>query len=276
MIEDMQLHGLSENTQELYVRAVSQLSKCVHRSPDKVSEEDIRAYFLYLTKEKKAARSTATVALCGIKFFYEHTRRRDWPTLRLVRPAPEHKLPVILSPDEVRRVLAEVKAPVYRVCLTTIYSCGLRLREGARLQVADVDSERMMLHIHGGKGKRDRYVALPQPTLWRLREFWKTHRSPDWLFPARRAKHSGEPITGESVQSAFARALKKSGITKKAHVHTLRHAYATHLMERGVHLRVIQETLGHRHPGTTSIYTHLTQAVWDTITTPLNELMKDL
>ena len=248
MIEDMQLHGLSENTQELYVRAVSQLSKYVHRSPDKVTEEDIREYFLYLTNEKKAARSTATVALCGIKFFYEHTLRRDWPTLRLVRPAPEHKLPVILSPDEVRRVLTEVNAPVYRVCLTTIYSCGLRLREGARLQVADVDSERMMLHIHGGKGKRDRYVALPHPTLLRLREFWKTHRSPHWLFPARSAKHPGEPVPGESLQRAFYRALKKSGITKKAHVHTLRHAYATHLMERGVHLRLIQEALGHRDP----------------------------
>jgi site-specific recombinase XerD len=276
MIEDMQLHGLSENTQELYARAVSQLSKYVHRSPDNVSEEDIREYFLYLTNEKKAARSTTTVALCGIKFFYENTLRRDWPTLRLLRPAPEHKLPIILSPDEVRRVLAEVNLPVYRVCLTTIYSCGLRLLEGARLQVADVDSERMMLPIQGGKGKRDRYVALPEPTLIRLREFWKTHRSPEWLFPARRSKHPGKPITGDSLQSAFYHALKKSGITKKAHVHSLRHAYATHLMERGVHLRLIQETLGHRHPGTTAIYTHLTQSVRDRIITPLNELMKDL
>ena len=165
MIEDMQLHGLSENTQELYVRAVSQLSQYVHRGPDKVTEEDIRQYFLYLTNEKKSSRSTTTVALCGIKFFYENTLRRDWPTLRLVRPAPEYKLPVILSRDEVRRVLAEVQLPIYRVCLTTIYSCGLRLMEGARLQVADVDRERMLLHIHGGKGKRDRYVALPEPTL---------------------------------------------------------------------------------------------------------------
>ena len=147
MIEDMQLHGLSENTQDLYTRAVSQLSKYAHRSPDKVTEEDIRQYFLYLTNEKKSARSTTTVALCGIKFFYENTLRRDWPALRLVRPAGEHKLPVMLSRDEVRRVLAEVQLPVYRVCLTTIYSCGLRMMEGARLQVADVDSARMLLCI---------------------------------------------------------------------------------------------------------------------------------
>ena len=275
MIEDMQLHGLSENTQELYARAVSQLSQYVHRSPDKVTEEDIRQYFLYLANEKKSARSTTTVALCGIKFFYESTLRRDWPTLRLVRPAREQKLPIILSRDEVRRVLAEVHVPVYRVCLTTIYSCGLRLMEGARLQVADVDSGRMMLHIHG-KGKRDRYVTLPEPTLRRLREFWKTHRSPEWLFPARSWKHQGEPITGDSLQRAFYRALKKSGITKKAHVHSLRHAHATHLMEVGVNLRLIQETLGHRNPSTTAIYTHLTQPARDTMTIPLHELVKDL
>ncbi|HEY6267042.1 MAG TPA: site-specific integrase [Candidatus Acidoferrum sp.] len=276
MIEDMQLHGLSENTQELYVRAVSQLSQYVHRGPDKVTEEDIRRFFLYLANEKKAARSTATVALCGIKFFYENTLRRDWPTLQLVRPAREHKLPVVLSRDEVHRVLAEVQILVYRACLKTIYSCGLRLMEGVRLQVADVDSERMVLHIHGGKGKRDRYVALPKPTLIGLRECWKTHGSRQWLFPARNSKHAGEPITGKTLQRAFSDALQRSGITKKAHVHSLRHAYATHLLEVGVNLRLIQETLGHRNPQTTAIYAHLTQPVRETMTKHLDELMKDL
>ena len=274
MIEDMQLHGLSKITQESYVRAVRQLSQYVQRGPDKISEEDIRRYFLYLANEKKVRRSTATVALCGIKFFYENTLRRDWPTLRLVRPAYERKLPVVLSRDEVRRVLAEVQLAVYRVCLTTIYSCGLRLTEGARLQVADIDSERMLLRIHG-KGKRERYVALPEPTLNKLRALWKTHRSPKWLFPSWCSKRAA-PITGRSLQRAFGDALQRSGITKKAHVHTLRHAYATHLMEVGVNLRLIQETLGHRHPRTTAIYTHLTQPVWDTMTGPLHELVKDL
>jgi integrase/recombinase XerD len=278
MIEDMQLRGYSATTQELYARAVSQLSKYVQHGPDKVTEEELRQYFLYLANEKKSARSSATVALCGIKFFYEHTLRRDWPTLQLVRPGREHKLPVVLSREEVRQALAEVRTPVYRVCLTTIYSCGLRLREGAGLQVADVDSARMVLHIHG-KGKRDRYVPLPERTLELLREFWKTHRSHEWLFPApvrRGLKHPGGPLNGRSLQAAFYRAWKKTGIAKRAHVHTLRHSYATHLMEAGVHLRLIQDILGHSSPKTTAVYTHLTRQVRDTLTRPLHELMKDL
>ena len=275
MIEDMQLHGYSANTQELYVRAVSLMSEYVHHGPDKVTEEELRRYFLYLTNEKKSSRSTTTVALCGIKFFYEHTLRRDWPILRLTRPAPEYKLPVVLSREEVRRVLAEVRKPIYRVCLTTIYSCGLRLMEGAQLRVADVDSARMVLIIHG-KGKRDRHVALPEPTLKMLREFWKTHRSPEWLFPAPGLELPIGPITGRSLQRAFYYAWEKTGIAKRAHVHSLRHSYATHLMEKGVHLRLIQDTLGHRSPKTTAVYTHLTRAVRDTLTQPLHELMKDL
>src|SRR5215831_15019887 len=147
MIEDMQLRGLSANTQEAYVRAVSQLTEYVKHGPVKVTEEEIRQYFLYLANEKKASRSTTTITLCGIKFFYEHTLGRDWPVLRLVQPAYERKLPVVLSREEVGQILAEVRIPVYRVCLTTIYSCGLRLMEGAQLRVSDVDSARMVLYI---------------------------------------------------------------------------------------------------------------------------------
>lgn len=282
MIEDMQLRGYSARTQEAYVRAVRQLGEHFHRGPEQVTEEDLRQYFLYLTNEQKVARPTATIALCGIKFFYEHTLRRDWTTLGLVRPPHEFKLPVVLSREEVRRVLAEVRIPVYRVCLTTIYSGGLRLMEGARLQVADVDSARMLLHIHG-KGKQDRYVPLPERTLLLLREFWKTHRSPTWLFPAPTrhgtgwsVAHNAGPVTRSSLQSAFCRAWKKTGIAKRAHVHTLRHAYATHLLEAGVNLRLIQDNLGHRSPKTTALYTHLTREVRATLTDPLNELMKDL
>src|SRR5712664_3292464 len=149
MLEDMQLRGFSARTQECYAAA-------------------LRQYFLYLANEKKVARATATIALCGIRFFFEQTLRREWTTLRFVRPAAEHKLPVILSREEVRRVLAAVRIPVYRACLTTIYACGLRLLEGTRLQVPDIDSARMLLHIHG-KNKQDRYVPLPESTLQLLR-----------------------------------------------------------------------------------------------------------
>lgn len=282
MLEDMQLRGLSARTQEAYARAVWQLAQHYRRRPDQLSDEELRQYFLYLTNEKKIARPTATIALCGIKFFYEQTLKQDWPTLRFVRPAAEHKLPVILSREEVRRVLAAVRIPVYRACLTTIYACGLRLLEGTRLQVPDVDSARMMLHIHG-KNKQDRYVPLPATTLQLLRAHWRTHRSPRWLFPAptrhglaHSLKHDGGPVTRSSLQSAFRRAVQRAGIAKRAHVHTLRHSYATHLLEAGVNLRLIQDNLGHRSPRTTAIYTHLTREVRATLTEPLNQLMRDL
>ena len=282
MLEDMQLRGLSARTQEAYARAVWQLAKHYHRRPDQLGDEDLRQYFLYLTKEKKIARPTATIALCGIKFFYEQTLQQAWPTLRFVRPAREWKLPVVLSRKEVRQILGVVRIPVYQVCLKTIYACGLRLLEGSHLQVADVDSARMALHIHG-KGKQDRYVPLPQSTLQLLRAHWRTHRSPLWLFPAptrhglaHSLAHDGGPVTRSSLQSAFRAALKRSGLNKWAHVHTLRHSYATHLREAGVNLRVIQDHLGHRSLRTTAIYTHLTRELRATVTDPLNHLMADL
>ena len=156
MIEDMQLNGLSASTQEGYLNAVQQLARHYHLSPDKLSEEDLRQYFLYLTNEKKVSRSTATVALCAIKFLCEQTLQRSWSPLRLVRPPRAKKLPVVLSRDEVRRALAAVRIPAYRACLTTIYACGLRANEGAHLRVEDGDSGRMFLHIIQGKGNQDR------------------------------------------------------------------------------------------------------------------------
>jgi len=282
MIEDMQLRGLSARTQECYVNAVRQLAAHHHRSPDQLGEEDLRQYFLYLANEKKVARATATIALCGIKFLYEHTLHQHWTTLKFVRPPREKKLPVVLSREEVRRILTEVRIPVYRACLTTIYACGLRLLEGAHLQVADVDSARMLLHIHG-KGKKDRYVPLPEPILQVLRAHWRTHRSPTWLFPAptrhglqHSLAHDAGPITRSSLQSAFRAALQRSRIAKRAHVHSLRHSYATHLLEAGVNLRIIQENLGHGSARTTQIYTHLTREVRATLTDPLNQLMQGL
>ncbi len=282
MMEDMQLRGFSARTQECYVAAVRQLAEHYHRPPDQLTEEDLRQYFLYLANEKRVARATATIALCGIKFFYERTLQRQWTTLQFVRPPREKKLPVVLSREEVRRILPEVRIPVYRACLTTIYACGLRLLEGAHLQVPDVDSARMMLHIHG-KGKQDRYVPLAAPTLDGLRAYWRTHRSPCWLFPAptrhglaHSLAHQGGPVTRSSLQSAFRAALRRSGLAKRAHIHTLRHSYATHLLEAGVNLRIIQENLGHRSARTTQVYTHLTREVRATLTDPLNQLMQGL
>jgi integrase/recombinase XerD len=279
MIEDMQLAGYSARTQEAYVGAVRQLFAHFDCNPSQLTEEQLRQYFLYLANERKVSRPTATIALCGIKFFYQRTLKRDWTTLGLVRPRPEKKLPVVLSREEVRRILEHVHTAVYRACLKTIYSCGLRLLEGANLQVADIDSGRMLLLIHG-KGGKDRYVPLPERTLELLREFWKTHRSRPWVFPATtRGLKAGaqiHPLTDSSLQKAFKRAVDAAGISKRAHIHSLRHSYATHLLEMGVNLRIIQESLGHGSARTTQIYTHLTREARDSLANPLNELMKDL
>jgi integrase/recombinase XerD len=248
-------------------------------TPARLTEEQLREYFLYLANERKVARATATIALCGVKFFFERTLHRDWPTLELIRPRAQKKLPVVLTREEVRRILERVHTPVYNVCLKTIYSCGLRLLEGAHLQISDIDSGRKALHIQG-KGGKERYVPLPDRALELLREFWVTHRSRPWMFPAtaRRSKTDSpsHPVTGDSLQNAFKRAIDGTGISKRAHVHSLRHSYATHLLEMGVNLRIIQENLGHGSARTTQIYTHLTAEARAALIDPLNQLMKDL
>lgn len=280
MMEDLQLRGYSPRTQEAYLHAVRQLAAHFHRSPDLITEEDLRAYFLHLTTVKHFAAASFTIVLCGIKFFFVRTLGRDWKLLDLVRPRREKKLPVVLSRDEVHRILDRVRLPVYRACLITIYACGLRLLEGARLQVPDVDSSRMLLHIHGKAGK-DRYVPLPVRTLEILRAHWRTHRAPQWLFPApvRRGTRyfvpeGAGPISDSSLQSAFRRALTLSGLAKRAHVHTLRHSYATHLLEDNTPTRTIQVYLGHGSLRTTQIYTHLTQEVHQAARDPINKLME--
>ncbi len=165
MIEDMQLRGFAERTQEAYLSAVRQLAKHYHKTPDQIDEEELRQYFLFLKNEKHAARNTCTIALCGIKFFFQHTLGREWKTFDFLRPAKEKKLPVVLSVEEIRRILKCVRLYHYLVCLTTIYACGLRLLEGTRLQVSDIDGQRKMLHIHQAKGNKDRYVPLPDACL---------------------------------------------------------------------------------------------------------------
>ena len=284
MIQDLQLRGYSDSTQDLYVNAVRQLCEHFDKTPGKITEQDLRNYFLYGKNVKKWSRSTSTVALCGIKFFYENTIKRPWPTLLFIRPGREKKLPVVLSRDEVRALLRNIHLLRYRVCLSTIYSCGLRLSEGTHLKVEDIDSDRGFIcirHSKGTMGKKDRNVPLPQKTLELLREQWKSHRNETWLFPS--AGQSGtdmpyavKPISNSSVQTAFRSALKSAGINKKATVHSMRHSWATHLLEAGINLRLIQVWLGHSSPSTTSVYTHLTEKAKTVAAKTINELMAEL
>jgi site-specific recombinase XerD len=280
MIEEMQLRGYAKSTIEGYVHSIAQLARHYRRSPDLLTEAEVRDYLLYLANDKKLARGSFSVVLGGLRFFYSEIAPRDWQAIKVAKPRYVKTLPIVLSREEVWRILDCVRKDVYRVCLTTIYSCGLRLLEGCSLRVSDVDTAGGVLRIHG-KGLRHRDVPLPSETLRLLREHWLTHRSTTWLFPAvtkhgtaHSVAHDCGHVTRDSVQSAFRRAAERSGINKRAHVHTLRHSYATHLLEDSVNLRIIQQILGHASPITTAVYTHLTREVRQAAREPIDGLMK--
>jgi len=272
MLEDLQLAGYTPKTQKSYIDAVRGLAKHYKRSPDQLSEEEVRRFFLHLVNVRKSARSTITIYLCGIKFFYETTLKRTWNIFDLVRPKHIKKLPVVLSGDEVRTIISSIRKPVARVALTLIYSCGLRVSEAAKLRVEDIDSERSLLWVRNGKGGKDRSVPLSEPTLACLREFWRTTKAKGWFFQG----PDGEHVNIATIQSSFKAALLKSGINKTASVHSLRHSFATHLLECGVDIRIIQKILGHESITTTCIYTHLTDKITDHLGKVLTRLTANL
>jgi site-specific recombinase XerD len=278
MHHDLQLAGLSERTCEAYLRAVRQLADHFHTPPDRLSEQQLRDYLLHLKNDRKLASASLIVACCGIKFFYSHTAPRDWPTLDKLRVRRDRTLPDVLSVDEVRRLIAAVRTPHNRAYFWTVYSLGLRLGEGLNLQVRDIDAARMMVHVHRGKGARDRYVPLPSSTLKVLREHWVTHRHPVWLFPAtgrdhRQAAQADGPMQRSSVQGALRRVVRELELRKTISIHTLRHSYATHLLEAGVNLRLIQQYLGHSSLRTTMVYLHLTNVSHEQAFARIEELM---
>jgi integrase/recombinase XerD len=263
MHQDLQLAGLSERTQEAYLRAVRQLAAHFRQAPDQLTETQLREYLLYLKNDKLFAPSSLIVAACGIKFFYTHTAPRDWKTLQKLRVPRAKTLPDVLTIDEVRRLIDAVRTPHNQTYFWTVYSLGLRLQEGLNLQVGDIDGARMLVHVHHGKGAKDRYVPLPRRTLSLLRQYWATHRHPLWLFPAtgRDHQHAASatgPMERSSVQGAMRRVVHELDFRKAISIHTLRHSYATHLLEAGVNLRLIQQYLGHSSLQTTMVYLHLT------------------
>ena len=281
MQEDMQLAGLAARTQEAYLGVVHRLADHAQKAPEQLTEADLRQYFLYLRTERKLSRSSLTIALCGVKFLFEHTLQRDWPTLAIIRPPAEHKLPSVLSQAEVHDLLNRIRVPRYRICLSVIYACGLRVTEAVSLTVPQIDSARMLLHIQAGKGNKDRYVPLPQRALQLLRAQWLTHRHPVWLFPAidpaTGTVHTAtQPMIVDGVQRAFRAAVQEAGMHKHASVHTLRHSWATHLLEAGVTLRMIQQWLGHTSLTTTSHYTHLTRSAEQRAAETLDQILGDV
>ena len=280
MTEDMILRGFSGKTQSSYTRSVLGLACYYKRSPDLLSEEDLRRYFVHLTCERKLARPTITIALCGIKFFYEKTLKRDWSLTGVPVPKREEKVPVVLSKREVIAILSRVKEVRHRACLFLIYACGLRLGEACWIQVTDIDRERGLLHVRG-KGAKERYVPLPAGMSPLLEACWNSHQNPVWLFPwvgrgARQGRTADQHVPLSTVQQAFRKAYKASGVTKKVSVHSLRHAYATHLMEARVPLPQIQAWLGHSSAATTRIYAHLTEQSTQASAGIVSDLMSDL
>jgi integrase/recombinase XerD len=278
MQQDLQLAGLSERTQEAYLRAVRQLADHFHTPPDRLSEQQVRDYFLHLKNDRKFASASLVIAYSGIKFFYSHTTPRDWPTLQRLRVRKEKRLPDVLSVDEVRRLIAAVRTRHNQAYFWTVYSLGLRLEEGLHLQVGDIDSQRMLVHVRRGKGAKDRYVPLPSRTLKVLRQYWATHRHPEWLFPAtgrdgQQTASADQPMTRSSVQKAMSRVVHELKFQKAISIHSLRHSYATHLLEAGVNLRLIQQYLGHSSLNTTMVYLHLTTASQEQAVARIETLM---
>lgn len=272
MMQDLALAGYSPKTQKAYLDAVRALAKHYMRSPDQLSEDEVRGFFLHLITVKKAAKSTVTIHLCGIKFFFEKTLGRQWPVFELVRPRRSKKLPVVLSREEVRAVLKLVRHPMARMALTTMYACGLRISEVARLTIGDIDADRKQLWVRFGKGSKDRAVPLPDHVLALLRAHYQSHgKGGSWLFP-----HTEGHITTDLLQDVFKLALHEAGIRKNATPHTLRHSYATHLLENGEDITTLQKILGHADISTTKIYLHLTSRITERLGRSLNELMSDL
>jgi len=251
MLEDMRVRNLAENTQRSYVQHVAAFARHFERSPEELGPEEIRAYQVYLTDERKLAPASVCIVSGALRFLYHVTLKREWVESEIPLPKKPFKLPVILSSDEIMRFLECVRSLMMRTLLMTIYAAGLRVSEATHLKVADIDSQRMMLRIVQGKGQKDRYVMLSPKLLENLRAYWKVEHPTNWLFPG---GIPGEPISRHAVALACRNAHRRCGIKKPITPHSLRHAFATHLLENGTDVRTIQLLMGHRSLATTARY----------------------
>jgi site-specific recombinase XerD len=264
----MEVKGLSPKTQKTYLACVRRFVAHYERAPETLGTEEIRTFLHYLIKDRQGSSSSINQHYSALKFLYETTLGLEWETAQIPRTKRPKKLPVILSMEEVRQVLACVHTLKHRSVLTTIYSGGLRLQEALDLRVADIDSERMLIRVRQGKGQKERYTLLSHVALQLLRQYWSYERPTDWLFPGRPADR---PLSPSSIQRVMQRAVKESDISKPAHVHTLRHCFATHLLESGVDLYHIQKMMGHGHASTTAIYLHVTHRGLAEIVSPMDQ-----
>lgn len=265
-IQAMQLHGLREKTIDSYRRSLRRVAGYFDRCPDDLKPDELKAYFAALLEQY--SWSTIKVELSSLQFFHRYVLDREMEWIKIIRPPRVRSLPDIPTREEVHRLINTVRKLRYRIFLLVVYSLGLRISEGLALQVADIDGSQRRVHIRDGKGGKDRYVPLPALTLQALRRFWTSHRHPRLLFPSPAGsafivRIASAPMDASGVQSALRAARLECGIEKRLTVHSLRHAYATHLLEQGMDLRLIQSLLGHSNSNTTTRYAHITQVVRD-------------
>ena len=281
MQQDLQLAGHADRTQEAYLRAVRKFAQWLNKSPDQASENDLRRYLLFIKVDQQWEANSLKVAYSGLKFFYRHTCPQEWHTLSKLRVHKELKLPTVLTIPEVDQLIDAIRKPALKCFFWTVYSLGLRLQEALHLQVSDIDSGRMLVHIRRGKGHKDRLIPLTAKTLNMLRAHWATHRNPQWIFPCEGRNHqqapsAPRPRAAKTVQDCIAKVVDELGWAKRGiSTHTLRHCYATHLLEAGVNLRQIQKYLGHRTLMATMIYLHLTTVGEEVAVAKINALMND-
>jgi integrase/recombinase XerD len=251
MLEDMAIRNLAENTQSSYLQQIIAYARYFHRAPEDLGPEEIRAYQLHLTQTRRLSASSVSVATGALRFLYKVTLKRPWAIDEIPMPKRPFKLPVILSREEVMHFLDSIDSVKHRAILMTAYAAGLRVSEATHLKVTDIDSQRMMLRVDQGKGHKDRYVMLSPRLLETLRTYWRSAHPTLWLFPG---DLPDQPITRGAVELACQKAHRASDITKPITPHSLRHAFATHLLESGTDVRTIQLLLGHRSLATTSRY----------------------
>lgn len=281
-IVDLQLASYSPRTVESYSYHVKKFLEYFDKDAKSISEDEIKQYFLFLKYKKKLSGSASAQAISGIKFMFEKTLDMDFKVFGIVKNPRGKKLPVVLTREEVRKTLNLIRILRHKACLALIYTCGLRLHEATSISPADVDSKRMVIHIKDGKGRKDRIVPLPKTTLQILREHYKTHRNEKFIFPAPgRGAHNGEavstiPLPDASVQTVLKKVLRQANIIKNVSIHNLRHSYATHLLEAGIDIRIIQKYLGHKSISSTMIYTHLTPIISENVHEKVDLLMSDL
>ena len=281
-VKALKIAGMSERTQGCYTRAMRMLVEHFNKTPDLISEEELIDYFVFRRDETKWSPATIRICYSGIKFFFTNVLQQPWHVFNYAKPQREKRLPDVLTKEEIRTIFAQVRPFHNYAYLMTIYTCGLRLQEGLFLQVSDIDGPRKMIHVHRGKGAKDRYVPLPEATYQLLRRYWLTHRNPKLIFPAvgrggQNGPTASTPMSIEGVQGAFRKAKFAAGIHKRrVSVHTLRHSYATHLLEAGVNLRIIQKNLGHSNIETTMVYLHLTNKGMEDAYQIINSVMQEV